>query len=163
MLASSITLFKWQVYCETMAPDPAPSSSQCLAATLTAAISRSGSAKSVVLPHTLSLKDKGNEGRPLGALYLWVLNPNVIYASSQFEGKRTGMKVLYQAIGVEQGNKLVESMTSDVQDISLPLSVIEATQETLESSSLLLPEQERRFRDWKVGLLERWDMHTNTG
>lgn len=150
VLASSVSLFKWQVFCHTVSPCPAPSSSQCLAATLTATISRSGSSKSVVLPNSLS----SNSAR---ALRLWVLNPNVTYASSLVEGKRNAMKILWQSIDVESGNKLADSMTSDIQDISLPSSVIEAAHEALESSNLFLPAKERSFKEWNVGLLERWD------
>lgn len=67
------------------------------------------------------------------------------------------MKILYQVIDIEHGHSLTESMISDVQDISLPISVIEAAQTALESSTLLLPERERTLKEWRVGLLERWD------
>lgn len=155
VLASSVVLFKWQVFCDTQVPTPRPTSSQCLAATLTATISRSGSSKSVILPHSVS---KGNiaEGKALRALHLWVLNPSVTFASSLADMGGSAMKILFRVIDVEQGNSLADSMTSDVQDISLPVSVIDSAAEALETSNLYLPEKERNFKEWRVGLLGRW-------
>ena len=66
------------------------------------------------------------------------------------------MKILFRIIDVEQGNALADSMTSDVQDISLPVSVIDSAAEALETSNLYLPEKERSFKEWRVGLLGRW-------
>ena len=47
-------------------------------------------------------------------------------------------------------------MTSDVQDIDMPASAIDAARAALRQSSSLLPERERTFRGWTTGLLERW-------
>lgn len=157
--ASSVILFKWQVLCKTVEPSQAPTSLQCLAATLTATISRSGSAKSVIMPYNLAANggDGMDENSRL-ALHLWVLNPYLIYASSSLGGMQGVMKVLYRIIDCEQGDKMIESMTSDVQEISLPASVIQAARESLETSTLVLPEHERQFRDWSVGLIDRWKL-----
>ena len=67
------------------------------------------------------------------------------------------MKILYQVISEEQSNKLLESITSDVQDLNLPTAAIQSSHETLEASSQMLPERERSFREWQVGLLGRWE------
>lgn len=155
--AASVTLFKWQVLCETSTPSQPPSSLQCLAATLTATISRSGSAKSVIMPYNLAIRgdDEVDESSRL-ALHLWVLNPHLVYASSSLDGMQGVMKVLYRIIDCGEGNKMVESLTSDVQEISLPASVIEVARDSLETSTLILPEHERQFKEWSVGLLDRW-------
>lgn len=152
-LALSVTLFKWQVTCETVSPSRAPSVPECLASTLLAAISRSGCAKSVIAP---LVSEKENASTRV--LYLWVLNSNVIYTSSAFEGRRAAMKILYQEIGLDEGNKLMEPLTSDVQDINMPTKAIEAARERLKSSNVLLPERERSFKDWNTGLLDRWSL-----
>jgi len=68
------------------------------------------------------------------------------------------MKILYQEIGLDEGNKLMEPLTSDVQDINMPTKAIEAARERLKSSNVLLPERERSFKDWNTGLLERWSL-----
>ncbi|KAH7163177.1 ubiquitin-conjugating enzyme E2-binding protein [Dactylonectria estremocensis] len=154
VLALSVTLFKWQITCQTLTPSLHPSSSECLAATLIATISRSGSSKSIITPHILGPSSEPDQSRT--DLYLWVLNPNVVYSSSFVDGSKTAMKILYKSIEPEEGNKMIESLNSDVQEISLPQPAIEAARETLKSSSLLLPTQERTFKEWNVGLLGRW-------
>ncbi|KAL6817029.1 ubiquitin-conjugating enzyme E2-binding protein [Trichoderma sp. SZMC 28015] len=155
-LAASITLFKWQVSCETGSPSQAPNSSECLAATLIATISRSGSSKSVVASHTLDATPEGPQSELSQSLHLWVLNANVVYSSTMREGRRTAIKVLYQDIDIEEGNKLVDSMTSGVQEISFPAAAISAARQMLRESNSLLPSSERLFQQWHVGLLERW-------
>ncbi|KAH6608654.1 ubiquitin-conjugating enzyme e2c-binding [Trichoderma cornu-damae] len=155
-LASSITLFKWQVACETASPGQAPTSSECLAATLIATISRSGSSKSVVASHTLAVDLEGAQSELPQSLHLWVLNANVVYSSTMREGRRAAIKVLYQDIDAEQGNTLVDSMTSGVQEISFPAAAIKAARRLLQESNSLMPVSERRFQQWHVGLLERW-------
>ncbi|KAK5990789.1 hypothetical protein PT974_09062 [Cladobotryum mycophilum] len=155
VLASSVTLFKWQVTCETGMPSKAPSSSECLAATLIATISRSGSSKSVITPHGLTFLDE-KQAASLRSLYLWVLNANVVYTSNTTQGRKTAIKVLYQNIDEEAGNKLVESMTSGVQEINFPAAAIETAREVIQESNALLPKPERLFQQWHVGLLERW-------
>ncbi|KAL7786178.1 ubiquitin-conjugating enzyme E2-binding protein [Trichoderma ceciliae] len=156
-LASSITLFKWQVTCETVSPSQVLSSSECLAATLIATISRSGSSKSVVASHTLDADPEGTQSESPQSLHLWVLNANVVYSSTMRKGRRVAIKVLYQDIDVEQGNKLVDSMTSGVQEISFPAAAIKAARQILQESNSLMPVSERLFQQWHVGLLERWE------
>ncbi|KAF4989583.1 hypothetical protein FGRMN_9045 [Fusarium graminum] len=154
--ALSVTLFKWQISCQTNTPDPKPSSPECLAATLLATISRSGSSKSIVTPHILG-PVKADPVVTGHNLHLWVLNPNVVYTASSKHGRRTAMKILYKHIDSAEGDKLITSMTSDVQEITLPKAAIKAAEESLLSSSQLLPAQERTFKEWNVGLLGRWE------
>jgi hypothetical protein len=66
------------------------------------------------------------------------------------------MKILYKDIESEEGSNLIESMNSDVQEITLPHVAIETAREKLEASGLLLPARERAFKEWNVGLLGRW-------
>ena len=67
------------------------------------------------------------------------------------------MKILYKHIDPSESEKLLTSMTSDVQEISLPEEAIKAADSCLLWSSGLLPVQERTFKEWQVGLLERWE------
>lgn len=50
-----------------------------------------------------------------------------------------------------------ESMTSEVQDISLPTSATESLKHLLAESNGWLPEGDRKFKEWTVGLLEKWE------
>ncbi|OHE93669.1 hypothetical protein CORC01_11072 [Colletotrichum orchidophilum] len=161
---SSVVLLKWQVSCQTISqPAPAPpTSSECLAATLLATLSRSGSSKSVVVPtfqSSPSLASGGaDEASPTWpALHLWILNSNITYASSQQHTKRVAIKVLYKEISQNEADSMLESMTSDVQEVNLPTAAIVAAAEGLKSSTGFLPPSERVFKDWNVGLLDKWE------
>lgn len=150
-LAVAVSLFKWQVTCETVSASRGPSGPECLAATLLSTIARSGCSKSVVAPHASDIRRAISQN-----LHIWVLNPNVVFTSSSSGEPRAALKVLYRDIGSEEGTKLVESMNSDVQDINMPMAAIEAAREALRLSNSLLPERERAFKGWRTGLLERW-------
>jgi hypothetical protein len=67
------------------------------------------------------------------------------------------MKIFYKHIDPLESEKLLTSMASNVQEISLPEEVIKAADDCLLRSSELLPVQERTFKEWQVGLLERWE------
>ncbi|KAG5952710.1 hypothetical protein E4U53_000089 [Claviceps sorghi] len=152
-IVGSVTLFKWQVSCTTTLPTSrAPTGPECLAAALTANMSRSGCAKSLIMPH---VSEKGPE--PMKMLYLWVLNPNVVYSSSFVSGKRSAMKILFREVAQDEGNKLLDSVVSDVQDFYLSAATIDLARETLVMNSRLLPETERFFKEWQIGLLDRWE------
>ncbi|KAF5515547.1 Uncharacterized protein CGCS363_v000957 [Colletotrichum siamense] len=154
---SSVLLFKWQVSCRTAAGSTPPCSSDCLAASLTATLSRSGSSKSVVVPTFSSpqIADSGSDDSS-PSLHLWILNSNIAYASSGREGKRSAIKLLYREIPQHEADAMLETMTSDVQEVNLPMADISRAAEVLRSSTELLPPSERVFKEWNVGLLDKW-------
>ncbi|KAJ3947813.1 uncharacterized protein N0V96_002048 [Colletotrichum fioriniae] len=177
---SSVVLLKWQVSCQTSTSRPTaaaaalPTSTDCLAATLIATLSRSGSSKSVVVPafqSTQNLAASSSSGGKVvpPALHLWILNSNITYASSSFSlsssssssspqrTKRAAIKLLYKEIPQDEADDMLESMTSDVQEVNLPLPAIVAAAEGLKRSSGLLPPGERVFKGWNVGLLDKWE------
>ncbi|KAK2055514.1 hypothetical protein LY76DRAFT_628271 [Colletotrichum caudatum] len=159
---ASVVLLKWQVSCQTAfsssaaaAAAAAPTSSECLAAALTATLSRSGSSKSVVVPTFPS--SSSSPSSP--ALHLWILNSHIVYASSSRRGgaPRSAIKLLYREIAQEEADAMLESMTSDVQEVNLPSAAIAAAAEELRASSGLLPPGERALKEWNVGLLDKWE------
>ncbi|KAF4830382.1 hypotheticall protein [Colletotrichum tropicale] len=154
---SSVLLFKWQVSCRTTVGSTPPSSSDCLAASLTATLSRSGSSKSVVVP-TFSSPQTVSSGSDdeSPSLHLWILNSNIAYASSGREGKRSAIKLLYREIPQHEADAMLETMTSDVQEVNLPMADISRAAEVLRSSTEMLPPSERVFKEWNVGLLDKW-------
>ncbi|CAI0653025.1 unnamed protein product [Colletotrichum noveboracense] len=154
---SSVLLFKWQVSCRTAVGSAPPSSSDCLAASLTATLSRSGSSKSVVVP-TFSSPRTANSGSDDSSpsLHLWILNSNIAYASSGREGKRSAIKLLYREIPQHEADAMLETMTSDVQEVNLPMADISRAAKVLRSSTEMLPPSERVFKEWNVGLLDKW-------
>jgi hypothetical protein len=66
------------------------------------------------------------------------------------------MKVLYKDIDEEEADGLIESMSLNIQEITLPTSAIRDARRTLVNSNELLPSQERVFQGWTVGLLDHW-------
>ncbi|KAM0329865.1 hypothetical protein ACHAQA_004030 [Verticillium albo-atrum] len=153
---ASVVLFKWQTTCQTASAAPPPTGADCLAATLLATQSRSGSSKSVVVP-TIQAASNGDAQQPQSALHVWVLNGNISYASSLRDGgPRSALKLLYRPIPLAQADKMLESFSSDVQEVNLPVEVIAAAAQGLEESGLLLPAGERVFNGWQVGLLDKW-------
>lgn len=66
------------------------------------------------------------------------------------------MKVLYREIDYEEGIKMIESMSSEVQEVSTPSSMIEIVRSGLQQSTGTLPDHARHFKEWRVGLLDRW-------
>ncbi|KAK6226829.1 ubiquitin-conjugating enzyme E2C-binding protein [Colletotrichum tabaci] len=166
---SSVVLLKWRVSCRTTSPGAAPNSSECLAATLIATLSRSGSSKSVVVPAfqpshqgaAAAADDDDDDAKSSPsppALHLWILNANIAYASSRCRGAapRPAIKLLYREIPQAEADAMLESMTSDVQEVTLPLAEIAGAAEALRASGELLPPGERVFREWNVGLLDKW-------
>ncbi|KAK2037287.1 hypothetical protein LZ31DRAFT_509951 [Colletotrichum somersetense] len=154
---ASVVLLKWQVSCQTASSSSAaaaPTSSECLAAALTATLSRSGSSKSVVVPTFPSSSPSSSP-----ALHLWILNSHIVYASSSRRGgaPRSAIKLLYREIAQEEADAMLESMTSDVQEVNLPAAAIAAAAEELRASSGLLPPGERALKEWNVGLLDKWE------
>ncbi|KAK1964305.1 hypothetical protein LY78DRAFT_158818 [Colletotrichum sublineola] len=155
---ASVVLLKWQVSCQTASPSAAaaaPSSSECLAAALTATLSRSGSSKSVVVPTFPSSPSSASSP----ALHLWILNSHIVYASSLRRGgaARSAIKLLYREMTQEEADTMLESMTSDVQEVNLPRAAIAAAAEELRASTGLLPPGERALKEWNVGLLDKWE------
>jgi hypothetical protein len=107
------------------------------------------------MPHGLLSKDEIERG-PDSSLHLWVLNPRLIYTSSEVNGRREAMKVLYREIDYEEGIKMIETVSSEVQEVSTSASMIESVRSGLQQSTESLPDDARRFKDWRVGLLDRW-------
>ncbi|KAG5954375.1 hypothetical protein E4U58_007654 [Claviceps cyperi] len=150
--ADSVLLLKPHVSCRTiMQMKRSPNVLSWVGALLVANISRYASTKSLLIPNIPSKSHGGDK-----MLYLWVLNPHVVYSSSCIPGRTPAMKILYQEVTREEGNKHLDSMTSDVQEIFLPSNDIHLVRLTLESTAGLLPETERTHNEWRVGLLDKW-------
>ncbi|KIH89724.1 hypothetical protein SPBR_07017 [Sporothrix brasiliensis 5110] len=158
----AIHLFKWQVQVATAGQQGQPTIADCVAATLVATIQRTGSSKSLIVPiYEL-------EGRVLGTedtenvLQVWVLNGSIVYSSGRSRNPSTAtpsraVKLLYKHIPRAEADAILESLNSDVQEINLPRETIGAVTELLESSTQLLPARDRDFKEWRIGVLDRWD------
>lgn len=164
---SSISLFKWQVSVgqqEPKGPGPGPSLAQCVSAMLLATIARTGCSKSILMPMEMvqtrsdpGLPASGQDVQPKSLLNIWVFNGNIIFSSTgEAKSPLGAVKVLYRLVSREEADKMLDSMTSDVQDITLPVDAISGVVSLLEKSNSLIPESDRHFKEWAVGLIEKW-------
>ncbi|GAP86314.2 putative ubiquitin-conjugating enzyme E2C-binding [Rosellinia necatrix] len=165
--ASSVSIFKWQVIVQQRNRNiskPSPNVAQCVSAMLLATMARSGCSKSIMLPMKVrpGLSVAGskteNQGQVQGLLNIWLFNANITFSSTEACTSPTNaVKVLYRTINQEEADKMQESITSDVQDVSLPAEGITAIIGLLSRSNGFIPESDRKFKEWTVGLLEKWD------
>jgi len=163
---ASVWLFKWQVHCPTISRLSAPSSTDCIGALLISIMSRSGSSKSVIfsIPQTDTAQSKeslaadapvqpGSET----ALHIWLLNPHIKYTSSQRTDIKGAIKLLYKVIPRREAERLTESMTSDIQEVTTIHEALRQCIDSLELSNRILPLEQRLYKEWKVGLLDRYE------
>ncbi|KAI1841699.1 hypothetical protein JX265_006248 [Neoarthrinium moseri] len=144
----SATLFKWQL---STSAQPQPSLANCVSSMLMATLARSGCSKSIITP--------AGDPSPSGPLlHIWLFNSNISFTSTELGGDDSvsAIKVLYRMIGRDEADRISETLTSDVQEISLPRPAVEGTKGLLQQSSALLPVRDRQFKEWTVGLLEKW-------
>lgn len=167
VVTSSVMLFKWQVDCQTAVISKPPSSLDCLAAMLLTSLSRHGAAKSVIVPASHWERTTENQGYGLGnralsnqVLHVWILNNRIQYSSTQtgIGGTKTAIKLLYRPISCAEGEKMVESLASNVHEVNLPKEAVSDAWEGLQRSNDLLPPGERLFQNFSVGLLDRWEV-----
>ncbi|KAK4240345.1 ubiquitin-conjugating enzyme E2-binding protein [Achaetomium macrosporum] len=148
---AAVTLLKWQISCKG-ASGAVPGVSECLGATLIATISRSGSSKSLILPIPETAQETDDK-----AIHVWVLNSSIVYSSTNAPQPTPAIKLLYRLIRREEADKMLEAITSDAQEINLPTQALGEVIRHLDTSNALLPPPERMFKEWKVGLLTRWE------
>jgi hypothetical protein len=90
-----------------------------------------------------------------------VFNPDLRYSSSCLNvTAQRAIKVLYQRIPdvatLLNPDQAFPASTS-VEELCLPLNIYEAIRLALEQSNEMLPVSARRFRDWDVALLDRFE------
>ncbi|KAI0152235.1 ubiquitin-conjugating enzyme E2-binding protein [Hypoxylon sp. NC0597] len=161
---TSVSLFKWQVQVNEeshRSSSEPPRLSHCMSAMLLATMARSGCSKSIILP--LKVQDQKTQddsqanGTTKSLLNIWVFNSNITFSSTEeARSPIQAVKVFYRMITQAEADKLLDSMTSDVQDIYLPADAIRKVIDILSSSNHVLPQNDRQFKEWKVGLLEKW-------
>ncbi|KAI1819074.1 ubiquitin-conjugating enzyme E2C-binding protein [Xylaria intraflava] len=164
--ASSISLFKWQVLVKEQdwaIAKPSPSLVQCVSAMLLATVARSGCSKSILVPMETQgrLAPKSSKSKDADQsqdlLNVWVFNANITFSSTEApRSPVSAVKVFYRMVSQEAAEQLLESVVSDHEDILLPAEAIRTIIELLNKSNSFVPESDRRFKEWTVGLLDKW-------
>ena len=161
-----MTLWKYQLLCQSTCSGPPPGIPTCLAVTLTATIDRSGSAKSMLVPMPMEGVHPGSAAARAEArlaahvedvLSIWVLNPSIVYCSTA-QKETSGVpaiRLLYKLVSREEAGTMLEAVVCETQEINAPSAAIKGVIKQLDESNLLLPATDRVFQGWKVGLLRR--------
>ncbi|KAI9824283.1 MAG: hypothetical protein M1832_002091 [Thelocarpon impressellum] len=93
-------------------------------------------------------------------LFMWVFNADLRYCSSlRGPTPRRAMKVFY---GYHNAMDLRAKQTLSIEELQVPLDVLETVRDSLTRSTSLLPPSARAFQQWRVGLLERFDLASRT-
>jgi hypothetical protein len=135
----------------------APGLPECLAATLISTMSRSGSSKSLITPINENNQEADGNANAQTAIHIWVLNSSIVYSASSAARCKPAIKLLYRPIPREEADQMLEAVTCEAQEVNMPAQAISKVIQHLEESNLCLPPTERIFKEWKVGLLTRWE------
>lgn len=89
------------------------------------------------------------------AYLLWVFNPDLLYCSSRKPpATHRGMKIFYQPINDPQ--KILDVQSNTVEELFLSPLISQEFIIALKESTGLLPMSARNFKEWSVGLLDRY-------
>lgn len=96
-------------------------------------------------------------------LQLWVFNPDLRYSSTSTSHSITaqrGMKVLFQKTGnieelLNPENGKASSLS--LEELELPDSIFKRLYYVLAERNAMLPVSAREFREWRVGILDRFE------
>jgi ubiquitin-protein ligase E3 D len=95
-------------------------------------------------------------------ILVWVFNPDIHYSSSRrSEPVVRALKIFYQL--VDDGQKLLDEHQASLEELRLPRPVYESFQKSLIDSTDLLPPSARKFQDWTIGLLDRFERKKSDG
>lgn len=101
---------------------------------------------------------------------LWVFNPDLRYSTtsttqSNTTTARRGMKILYQETSNTEDLLSPENgkpSSLSLEELELPSDIYRSVYQTLGERNAMLPVSARGFREWRVGILERFErLNTN--
>lgn len=89
---------------------------------------------------------------------LWIFTPDLSFSSSVDTERRSdptrAMKVFWRTVNEYQDTQ--DKQDISVEQLSLPIKVVNAIRQSLETSVALLPASARTFKEWNIGLLRRF-------
>ena len=71
------------------------------------------------------------------------------------------MKVFYKDI--ENPMAMLDENSSTLEELRLPSPLLAEFEEALRDGTNLLPQSARKFQDWNVAILDRYERHASTG
>ncbi|KAL4897618.1 ubiquitin-conjugating enzyme E2-binding protein [Aspergillus ambiguus] len=130
----------------------------------------SHSAETVVAAQLLELIERESARRFVlhhgekNGLLLWVFNPDLRYSNSGADHSVTAqraMKVLFQSVAdVDEmlHPECGKPSPLSLEELRLPVAVFRAVAGVLQDRNEMLPESARRFREWRVGIMHRYEL-----
>lgn len=100
------------------------------------------------------------DSKELSRLKLWLFNTDIKYTSSRTRRPMRAVKVFYQEVEVEDGAGAEQGTSLEnggFEEVRLVREMVVGLKEELGSSTGELLEELRRFREWKVGALQRFE------
>lgn len=96
-------------------------------------------------------------------LLLWVFGASIRFSSSDFANLDGGsggeglpaIKVFWKVVQESDTNLISDAV--GIEDLFLPLDAILETEKVLKDNGKLIPRNSRKYLDWNVGLLERYE------
>ncbi|ODM15116.1 hypothetical protein SI65_09355 [Aspergillus cristatus] len=103
-------------------------------------------------------------------LLLWVFNPDLRYSTTSTSHSTTttahrGMKILFQETSTVEDLLSPENgkpSSLSLEELKLPSDIYKSVYQTLVERNAMLPVSARGFREWRVGILERFERSLNT-
>ncbi|KAF7588848.1 hypothetical protein BBP40_005095 [Aspergillus hancockii] len=100
-------------------------------------------------------------------LLIWVFNPDMQYSNSSSDHNITAqraLKIFFQDVADVDAMlhpELGKTSSLSLDELRVPSNVFSAVSETLKSRNKMLPDSAREFREWKVGIMHRFDRTKN--
>lgn len=97
-------------------------------------------------------------------MLLWIFGASLRFSSSRLDvssvnrlppNGQPAIKIFWKLVSEKNASIIREGV--GIEEVSLPLNVISEIEDSLKTSSLLLPACSQVYQDWKVGLLERYE------
>lgn len=122
-----------------------------LCAQLLSLIESSVTRRVVVYAQNRSNSDSEREG-----LMLWIFNPDIYYSSSKRgPTAHRAIKVFYKTLS--DPVKFLDANSNTYEELLVTGEDFADFKQSLQESTSILPQSARRFQDWDVGLVDRWE------
>ncbi|EXJ88670.1 hypothetical protein A1O1_05601 [Capronia coronata CBS 617.96] len=95
--------------------------------------------------------DRETEG-----LMIWIFNPDIYYSSSRRgPTAHRAMKVFYKTLS--DPLKFLDANSNTYEELVVTEEDLADFRKSLQESTTILPQSARKFQDWDVGLIDRWE------
>lgn len=94
------------------------------------------------------------------ALLLWVFNPDIYYSSSKRgPTAHRAMKIFFKPLADPQS--FLDANSNTCEELVVPEDDFVDFGHTVRESTAILPQAARKFQEWDVGLLDRWEKNAS--